>query len=135
MSKGFPICYEMAEKNENTHTHRHTDTHFRFYISRDTFFHFCVRNKLLLHSTNDLYMTSTINLYSPIRQRHSILAEPDRQGCQIWHSNWVRLAPNGTNLGLFKISFSTFWLAEPKCTERDLKKSQICPIRGDSDPI
>ena len=38
--------------------------------------------------------------------------------------NWVRLAPNGTNLGLFKISFSTF------CTETDLKKSQICPIWG-----
>ena len=34
--------------------------------------------------------------------------------------NWVRLAPNGTNLGLFKISFSTFWLAETKCTETDL---------------
>ena len=38
--------------------------------------------------------------------------------------------PNGTNLGLFKISFSTFWLGEPKCTEIDLKKSQICPIWG-----
>ena len=32
----------------------------------------------------------------------------------------------GTNLGLFKISFSTFWLAEPKCTETDLKPTQIC---------
>ena len=29
-------------------------------------------------------------------------------GCQIWHPNLVRLAPNGTNMGLFKISFSTF---------------------------
>ena len=57
------------------------------------------------------------------------------QGCRIWHPNWVRLAPNGINLGLFKISFSTFWLGEPKCTETDLKKSQICPIRGQSDPI
>ena len=27
--------------------------------------------------------------------------------------NWVRLAPNGTDLELFKISFSTFWLVEP----------------------
>ena len=34
------------------------------------------------------------------------------QGCKIWHPNWVRLAPNGTNLGLFKIRFSTVWLAE-----------------------
>ena len=56
-------------------------------------------------------------------------------GCQICHPKWVRLAPNGTNLGLFKISFSTFWLAEPKCTETDLKKSQICRICGQSDPI
>ena len=30
------------------------------------------------------------------------------QGCLIWHSNRVRLSPNGTNLGLFNISFSTF---------------------------
>ena len=26
----------------------------------------------------------------------------------IWHPDWVRLAPNGTNLGLFKIRFSIF---------------------------
>ena len=39
------------------------------------------------------------------------------------------------NLALFKISFSTFWRPAPKCTETDLKKSQICPIRGQSDPI
>ena len=50
-------------------------------------------------------------------------------------SNWVRLVPNETNLGLFKFSFSTFWLAEPKCTETDLKKSQICSIWDLSDPI
>ena len=42
--------------------------------------------------------------------------------------NWARLAPNGTNLALFKISFSSFWLGGPKCSETDLKKSQICPI-------
>ena len=52
------------------------------------------------------------------------------QGCIIWHPNWVRLTPNETNLGLFKISFSTFSLCEPKCTETDLKKSQICSILG-----
>ena len=33
------------------------------------------------------------------------------QWYQIWQPNWVRLAPNGTNLGLFKTCFSTFWLA------------------------
>ena len=30
------------------------------------------------------------------------------RGCQIWHTNWVRLVPVGTNMGLFKISFSRF---------------------------
>ena len=56
-------------------------------------------------------------------------------GCQTWHPNWVRLTPSGTNLGLFKIRFSTFWLAESKCTENDLKKFQICPTWSQSDPI
>ena len=44
------------------------------------------------------------------------------QGCRIWYPIWVRLERNGTNLGLFKISFSTFWRTAPKCTETDLKK-------------
>ena len=57
------------------------------------------------------------------------------QGCQIWYPNRVTLAPNGTNLGLLKISFSTFWLGEPKRTETDLKKSKICPILGQYDPV
>ena len=35
-----------------------------------------------------------------------------QKGCQIWHPNWVRLAPNGIKLGLLKISFSTFWPGE-----------------------
>ena len=50
------------------------------------------------------------------------------QGCQIWHPIWVRLASNGTNLGLFKISFSTFWLGEPQCTETDLKQIRFVPF-------
>ena len=45
-------------------------------------------------------------------------------GIQI-ESDWPT---NGTNLGLFKISLYTFWLAEPKRTETDLKKSQMCPL-------
>ena len=48
---------------------------------------------------------------------------------------WVRLAPNGTNLGNFQIRFSTFWRPAPKCTQSDLKNSRICPIWGQSDPI
>ena len=57
----------------------------------------------------------------------------EEQECQISHPNWVGLAPNGTNLALLKISFSTFWLGEPKCTETDHKKvpdlSHLVPIR------
>ena len=49
--------------------------------------------------------------------------------------NGVRLVPNGTNLGILKISFSTFWLAEPKCTETDLQNSQICSIWNQSNLI
>ena len=52
-------------------------------------------------------------------------------GIQIW-SDWYQI---GQIWEFFKISFSTFWLAEPKCTETDLKKSQICRICGQSDPI
>ena len=33
----------------------------------------------------------------------------ERWGCLIWHQNWLRLAPDGINLGLFKIRFSTDW--------------------------
>ena len=69
-----------------------------------------------------------------MRKLSSMIYNKDQE-CQIWHPNWVRLAPNGTNLGFFKINFSTFWLFEPKCTEIDLQKSQICPIWGQSNPI
>ena len=47
------------------------------------------------------------------------------QGYQILHPNWVRLVPNRTNLGLLKISFTTFWLGEPKSTETDLKSPDL----------
>ena len=51
---------------------------------------------------------------------------------QIWdflRSVSVHFSSDGTNLGLFKISISTFWRGAPKCTETDLKKAQIiCPI-------
>ena len=50
-------------------------------------------------------------------------------------TNKVSLAPNGLNLGFFKISFSTFWLTEPKCTKTDLKKSHICPICDKSELV
>ena len=43
--------------------------------------------------------------------------------------NWVRLAPNGTNIGLY-IS-----LDDSECTETNHKKSHICPIWGESEPF
>ena len=50
------------------------------------------------------------------------------QGCQCWPQ--MRQIWN-----ILRSVFSTVWLAEPNCTETDLKKSQICPIWGQSDPI
>ena len=49
MPKGFPIGYEMAEKNENTQT----DRHFRIYISRD------VTGVLFINSNLFLFNTAT----------------------------------------------------------------------------
>ena len=59
-----------------------------------------------------LISTIVINVlisYSPgciILFLHNLSCKSDsgNQGCQIWHPNWVRSAPNGTNLGLFKPS-------------------------------
>ena len=45
-----------------------------------------------------------------------------------------QIGPKWDKSGTFKISFRTFWLGEPKCTETDPKKSQICPIWSPSDP-
>ena len=41
---------------------------------------------------------------------------------------WVRLAPIGTNLGLFKICYSTFWHPAPKCTKVNLKRCPRCVL-------
>ena len=78
-------------------------------------------------------------LVDKCKTRSKVIQVTSCDVCTSWVSSfapdWVRLAPNGTNLWLFKISFSTFWLSEPKCTETDLKKSQICPIWGQSDQL
>ena len=42
---------------------------------------------------------------------------------------WTRLDQNVTNPGLLQIRFSTFWFGQTKCTETDLKKSQMEPIK------
>ena len=43
-----------------------------------------------------------------MRKLSSMIYNKDQE-CQIWHPNWVRLAPNGTNLGFFKINFRDKW--------------------------
>ena len=43
---------------------------------------------------------------------------------------WVRLAPNGTNPGLFQIIFQCIWRPAPNALKSDLKKPRICPIWG-----
>ena len=41
---------------------------------------------------------------------------------------WVRLAPNGTNPGLFQIRFQCIWRPAQNALKSDLKKPGICPI-------
>ena len=49
---------------------------------------------------------------------------------------WVRLAPNGTNPGLFQIRFQRIWRRAPIILlKSDLKKPRICLIWGQSDPL
>ena len=55
----------------------------------------------------------TIDSYLPLVTSHTrAAAAGGRCGMSGLDANWGRLAPNGTNLGLFKIIFSTFWLAD-----------------------
>ena len=48
-------------------------------------------------------------------------------------TKWARLELNRTYRGLLKIVFSTFWLGEPKCTDKDLQKSQGEPKYTETD--
>ena len=51
-----------------------------------------------------------------------------QQGGQISHTNWSTLAPNGTNLGLFKIKFSVhFDLASQNVPKSELKSLRFVP--------
>ena len=49
---------------------------------------------------------------------------------RLFESDWPKIGTN--NVGLSKISFSTVWLEEPKCTDADIKKvphlSNLRPI-------
>ena len=42
-----------------------------------------------------------------------------------------QICPKWDKSGTFKISFITFWLGEPKCTEIDLKSPQFVPFGAD----
>ena len=50
-------------------------------------------------------------------------------------SNLGQIGPERDKSRTFEIRFSTFWFAQPKCTETSFKKSQICLIWGQSDPM
>ena len=45
------------------------------------------------------------------------------------------LTPNSTIYNCLEKYFNTFWRGAPKYTETDLKKSHICRIWGQSDPL
>ena len=47
----------------------------------------------------------------------------------------VRLAQLGQIRGFFRSDFSAFGAPAPNALKCDLKKSRICPICGQSDPI
>ena len=46
-------------------------------------------------------------------------------------SEFVQMAKNGTNLGLFKISFSTLWLGEPNVPKLILKSPRFVAFGAD----
>ena len=63
--KGFPIGFEMVEKNAKTqtHTHTHTHTHFRIYISRD------FRNSFCSDKLSETFQVQYKNIISDITKR------------------------------------------------------------------
>ena len=63
--------------------------------------------------------------WTQIQGQRSIKASFQWTNCT--HNSSLNVS-SGTNLRLYKISFSTFWLSKPKFTETDLKNSHICPI-------
>jgi len=48
---------------------------------------------------------------------------------------WVRLAPNGTNSGIFSDQIQHILTQWAKCTDVIIKKSRICPIWEQSAPL
>ena len=52
----------------------------------------------------------------------------ETQGCQIWYPNWVKLALNGRNVGLFKISLSTFCYASQNALKLIFKNPRLDPF-------
>ena len=60
----------------------------------------------------------------------SVKETADNSGMVGLPPKWVRLAPNGTILGLFQIIFQCIWRPAPNGLKSDLKKSRICTILG-----
>ena len=93
------------------------------------FQHICahLRSKVTILSETMTFITQGHGEWTPgqITQVNNRMSNLD--------ADWVWLTLNVTNLGLIKISVSTFWLAEQNCTDTDPKNSQISPIWDQSD--
>ena len=74
----------------------------------------CVCSPSNLQGSDHDIMITKSQMYPFWRRSGQFRLNPPslNQGCQIWYPNWFRLAPNVINLGLFRISFSTFGLTE-----------------------
>ena len=126
----------------NTCTHRNSDN----LITRDTI---VIRYHYTTHPTRQLTVNTQVCLSSVtahvtlqhFKSRDWLAGIPgDNFTLVCWSQQntgmvglapkWVRLAPNGTNPGLFQIRFQYIWLDEPNVLKFDLKKFRICPIWG-----
>ena len=119
----------LIDRNTDRNTDKDIQTGFVLLYSRPVSF-ICSTTTTWHVSINSSVLSTTRQL---LHNTHTdVINSLTQQRCQICHPNRVRLISNGTNLGLLKISFSTIWL-EPKCTETDLKKSQIWLIEDQSE--
>ena len=78
--------------------------------------YYSINNVHLIYSTKNKkchYFSNTLLLCSSNLDKSTDNHTWSEQGWHIRHPNCIRLDPHATNLVLFKISFSTFWLDIP----------------------
>ena len=69
------------------------------------------------------FVSQNVTVKRLVEENVTSLCITFRQGCQIWHPNWVILAPNGTYLGLFKIRFQITLFARTEMNRKLILKS------------